>query len=264
MRNFLTFDVEEWYQGLDIAPALWRQFRTRLHVGMTTILELLAQSGTRATFFVLGVVAQGQPALVQQLVAAGHEVATHGWNHTPVYRQTPAEFRADLRASLDALHAAGAPPIRGHRAAYFSLTTATPWAPAILSEAGVEYDSSIFPVHNYRYGVPAAPRFGHFITPTLMEYPLSTLRVAGVNVPFSGGFYARFWPYVLLRAGIRSLNRQGQPAIVYFHPWEFDPAHPILRTEAAWLARRTHYHRLARTRSVLAALLNDFTWGPLR
>ena len=263
MSNLLSFDVEDWFHGLDIAPARWDEFAPRLTVGMEVILDLLARHGTHATFFVLGVVAQENPALVRQIVDAGHEVATHGWDHTPLYCQSPEDFRADLHAALVALRGVTGAPVLGHRAAFFSLTAATLWAPAILAEAGIAYDSSIFPVHNYRYGVPAAPRFPYRLLPSLVEYPISTLRLGGLNVPFSGGFYARFWPYAFLRWGVRMLNRQGQPAIVYFHPWEFDPAHPHLRGEAAWLARRTHYHGLARSRGVLAALLRDFTWGPL-
>ena len=263
MRNILTFDVEDWYQGLDIAPARWGEFTPRLTVGLEFILNLLAQHGTHATFFVLGVAAQENPTLVRQLVSAGHEIATHGWNHTPVYRQTPEQFRTDLCAALAALRGATDASIKGHRAAFFSLTVATPWAPAVLAEEGITYDSSIFPVHNYRYGVPAAPRFPYWLLPSLVEFPISTLQFGGLNVPFSGGFYARFWPYALLRWGIRTLNRQGQPVIVYFHPWEFDPAHPRPRDEPAWPAQRTHYHRLARTRGILAALLRDFTWGPM-
>lgn len=259
MRNILTFDVEDWYHGLDIAPARWSQCAPRLAVGLDIILELLASHATRATFFVLGVVAQRHPDLVQRIVAAGHEIATHGWDHTPVYRQTPAQFCTDLRRSLAVLRNFGC-EVAGHRAAFFSLTAATPWAPAILAAEGITYDSSIFPVHNYRYGVPAAPRFAHRLLPALVEYPVSTVRIGGINVPFSGGFYARFWPYAWVRWGVRTLNRQGQPAVVYFHPWEFDPAHPVLATGVPWLARRTHYHRLTRTQGVLAALLRDFSW----
>lgn len=263
MRNLLTFDVEDWFQGLELAPARWREFAPRLEIGLTVILELLAQHDVRATFFVLGVVAQEQPALVARIAGAGHEIATHGWDHTPIYRQTPARFSADLEHSLAALAAVTGQPVRGHRAPFFSLTAATPWAPELLAAAGIAYDSSVFPVHNHRYGIPGSPRFAHWLAPGLREYPLSTLRVGGLNIPFSGGFYARFWPYALVRAGIRTLNRQGQPAIVYFHPWEFDPDHPVLRGDARWLARRTHYHRLGCTRGVLAALLRDFSWGPL-
>ena len=260
MRNILTFDVEDWYQGLEIAPSRWQDYPSRLETGMDVILEMLSRHATRATFFVLGIVARAHPALVQRVATAGHEIGTHGWDHTPVYRQTPDAYRTDLRASLTELRAASGQPVQGHRAAFFSITRATPWALGILAEEGIIYDSSIFPVHNYRYGVPDAERYPHRVLPQLTEFPISTLRLGGINVPFSGGFYARFWPYALLRWAIRSLNRQGQPVIAYFHPWEFDPAQPHVGGEVPWLARRTHYYRLASTHRVLAALLRDFRW----
>lgn len=219
MRNILTFDLEEWYQGLELPLGEWARWESRLAVGMDFILEQLAGAGVQATFFVLGVVAQEHPALVRRLAEAGHEIGTHGWNHTPLYRQTPSHFRGELRRSIDLLADLSDQPVRGHRAAFFSLTPQTEWAIAQMAEAGIQYDSSLFPVFNYRYGWPGAPRWPHrWPNSDIWEIPLSTLSLGRLNLPFSGGFYARFWPYTMLRWAITRVNRAGQPAVVYFHP----------------------------------------------
>lgn len=259
--NILTFDVEDWYQGFDLPPAQWPAYEDRLHIGLDRILALLAEHEVRATFFLLGCIAAARPALVRRLAEAGHELGTHGWDHTPLYRQTPAQFQRDLNRSLHAIQEAGGTLVRGHRAPFFSVTRQTLWSLQAVAAAGLRYDSSIFPVHNYRYGLPGARRFPHrWPELPLWEFPLSTVAFAAFNIPFSGGFYARFWPYAWQRAAIRHLNRAGQPAILYFHPWEFDPGQPRLRTGAPWLARRTHYHRLHRPPALLRAFLADFTW----
>jgi polysaccharide deacetylase family protein (PEP-CTERM system associated) len=266
MQNILTFDVEDWYHGLDMAPSSWADLEKRLPVGLEFILERLAQHQRSATFFVLGVTAHEHPDTIRRIAADGHEIGTHGWNHTPIYRQKQEQFRAELIRSLEVLDGLSGSPAAGHRAAMFSITARSLWALEILATAGLCYDSSIFPVHNYRYGVPAAQRFPYRLQGTtppadgLWELPISTLRVACVNLPIGGGFYARFWPYGVLRLAIQTLNAQGQPAIIYFHPWEFDPEQPWLRTGPAWLARFTHYYRLASTRETLCRLLNDFQW----
>ncbi len=259
IKNILTFDVEDWFHGFEIPMAKWPHYENRLTVGLNRILELLGE--THATFFVLGKLAEEYPEIVQLL--SHHEIGTHGWSHTPVYRQTPARFRRELCHSIEVLRELSGKAILGHRAAFFSITQASLWALEILEEAGIRYDSSIFPVKNYRYGIPQAHRFPHQIG-ALWEFPPSTLVLGRVNVPFSGGFYARFWPYPLLKHAIQHLNKQGQPAIVYFHPWEFDRHHPRIRHESHWLAKTTHYHGLHRSESVLKALLHDFEWQPMR
>jgi polysaccharide deacetylase family protein (PEP-CTERM system associated) len=261
IENILTFDVEDWYQGLDLPLVRWENCQNRLSIGLECIVETLAKYSTCATFFILGRVAQEQPGWVRRLAVAGHEIGTHGWSHTPIYRQTPAQFRGELRCSLEALQELSGQSVRGHRAAFFSITADSLWALEELTAVGIGYDSSIFPVHNYRYGIPCACRFPHrWPTLPLWEFPLSTLSVARLNVPFSGGFYARLWPYAWLRWAIRRLNHLGQPAIVYFHPWEFDACQPRLKGEIPWLARATHYYRLTRPPGILDALLTDFRW----
>lgn len=261
MRNLLTFDVEDWYQALDIPSVRWASFERRLSVGLEFILDTLAAWRVRATFFVLGMTAREHPDWVRRIAEAGHELGTHGWSHTPIYRQSPEQFRCELRRSLQTLQDLTGQPIGGHRAAMFSITARSVWALAELAAAGLRYDSSIFPIHNYRYGMPQAQRFPHRISACgLWELPISTAQLARLNLPFGGGFYMRFWPYPFVRWAIRSLNRQGQPAVVYFHPWEFDAQQPRLRDDSHWLARATHYHRLASTRAALHTLLADFEW----
>jgi polysaccharide deacetylase family protein (PEP-CTERM system associated) len=261
MHNILTFDVEDWYQGMELPITHWASLEQRLAVGLEFISELLAECKIRATFFVLGVVAHEHPKWVRRLTQAGHEIGTHGWNHTPLYRQTSLQFRAELRCSIELLQDLTGRPVWGHRAAFFSLTPRTVWAIEELATAQVKYDSSLFPVLNYRYGWPGAPRWPHrWLANDIWEFPLSTLSLGKFNVPFSGGCYARFWPYPILRWAIRMINRYGQPAIVYFHPWEFDITQPRLGSPVPWLARATHYYKLDRTSSILRALLFDFEW----
>ncbi len=276
VRNVLTFDVEDWYQGLDIAPARWAAFERRLSVGLEFVLNTLDEFGVRATFFVLGIAAREHPVWVRRIADAGHEIATHGWSHTPIYRQSREAFRRELCCSLDTLQQLTGQRVHGHRAAFFSITAQSQWALAELAQAGLCYDSSIFPVRNYRYGIPAAERFPHRVripTPTLhrftgegtvWELPISTARIAGVNVPFGGGFYLRFWHYAFVRLAIRQLNVAGKAAVIYFHPWEFDAQQPRLARESHWLARATHYHRLDGTRATLRRLLSDFCWTTAR
>jgi polysaccharide deacetylase family protein (PEP-CTERM system associated) len=264
MQNILTFDVEDWYQGLEIPHACWADLENRLSVGLDFILGTLAEYAARATFFVLGQAAVEHSASVRRLVSARHEIGTHGWSHTPAYRQTRAQFREELRRSLDVLQSLSGQPVLGHRAAFFSITARSLWVLEELAGVGMRYDSSIFPVHNYRYGMPRANRFPHKLPELpVWEFPLSTLSFGNINLPFSGGFYARLWPYAWIRWAIRHLNEKGQPAIVYFHPWEFDLQHPRLQTGTRWLARVTHYHGLERAPQILRALLRDFRWTTL-
>jgi polysaccharide deacetylase family protein (PEP-CTERM system associated) len=262
VKNILTFDVEDWYHGLGLSNEFLPAVEKRLPVGLEFILSELAACGLSATFFVLGLAALDYPDWIRRIAAEGHEVGTHGWGHTAIYQQACDDFRAELCRSLETLSHLTGRPVRGHRAAMFSITSNSLWALDEIAAAGLEYDASIFPVHNYRYGIPGAQRFPYRVGPRggLWELPVATARVAGLNVPVGGGFYARFWPYTLLKHAIRSLNAQGQPAVVYFHPWEFDPQQPYLRKGSKWLARTTHYYRLADARATLKRLLADFEW----
>lgn len=270
VTNLLTFDVEDWFHGLGFSPAEWSQFEPRLSVGLEQVLDLLALHGVRATFFVLGSLVEGWRPLLGRIVDEGHELATHSFHHIPLHQMNPSRFAQDLCRSLQTLHTLTAKPITSFRAPFFSLTRQTLWALPILAAAGIQCDSSVVPAHNPRYGIPDAPRFPHRWSLNgrgpmvdMLEYPISTLRMGKLNLPFAGGFYARLLPYRLIRRAVSALNRDGQPAVFYFHPWEFDPGQPRIPGKVSALYRFTHYYQLEGTAGKLQALLQDFRFGPL-
>jgi polysaccharide deacetylase family protein (PEP-CTERM system associated) len=265
MLNALTIDFEDWYQGLEIPQSAWDGYEDRIVGVGRRLLEILAGANVRATFFVLGAVAERHPDLVREIAGAGHEVGTHGYSHTPIYHLTPDAFRAELKHSIQLLEDAAGQPVLGHRAPFFSITRESLWALEILAECGIRYDSSIFPVVNYRYGIADAPRWPYPIGAgdgALTEFPITTWRWLGRNVPVAGGAYFRIYPYALTRWAFRSINREGRPAVFYLHPWEIDPEHPRIP-----LPRRialTHYFNLRRTEARLKRLLNDFRFAPMK
>lgn len=264
MLNALTIDFEDWYQGLEIPMEEWPAFEDRVDRVGPELLDLLAEHDARATFFVLGAVAERYPELVREIARRGHEIATHGWSHTLVYEQSPEGFRAEIRRSIDLLGELSGRPVVGHRAPFFSITSRSLWALDVLSDEGVLYDSSIFPVRNPRYGISDASPWPHEITTasgTLHEFPITTWPVLGQKLPVAGGAYFRIWPYALTRRAFRSLNANGRAAVFYLHPWELDPEHPRIP-----LPRRialTHYYNLGATRSRFARLLNEFRFAPM-
>jgi polysaccharide deacetylase family protein (PEP-CTERM system associated) len=263
--NALTVDLEDWYQGTRVGVEHWPRFEDRIESSTMRLLELFDAADVRATFFVLGYVAEGHPDLVRAIDARGHEIATHGYQHKLFYECTPDELRADIARSIEILEAITARPVIGHRAPFFSVTQASRWALEILAELGLRYDSSIFPIRHWRCGIPDATRSPHPIETahgTLIEFPASTGRVLGMNVPFGGGAYLRTWPYPLTRMGIRSLNERGWPAVVYIHPWELDPARPRIQTDRSIAIAQRLGRASAGPR--LAALLREFEFAPMR
>ena len=268
MLNALTIDVEDYYQVSafeSIVPlADWERYESRVEKNTHRILDLLDAHTTTATFFVLGWVAERHPRLIRTLVARGHEVASHGYAHRRVYTQTPEQFRTETRRSKCLLEDTLGQPIRGYRAASYSITRHSLWALDVLREEGFVYDSSIFPIRHDLYGIPSHPRFCHMIPgqsdAPLVEFPLSTLRLGGTNFPIAGGGYLRLFPYAYTRWGIGYLNRrEGQPAVVYLHPWELDPEQP--RLPAGKLSRFRHYTNLHRMEERFVRLLQDFSFG---
>jgi polysaccharide deacetylase family protein (PEP-CTERM system associated) len=261
VTNILTVDVEEYYHGVEFAAALGPHGLDRLPsrvVAQTErLLDVLDAHGARATFFTLGVVAQRFPRLVRGIVARGHELASHGWDHTPVYRLGPAAFRLDVRRARQALESAAGRAVRGYRAPNYSIRDDTAWAFAILAEEGHTYDSSVHPIGHDRYGFPHAPRFVHAAPGgRLWEVPVGTARAFGTNLPVGGGFF-RLFPTTLLREAIASVNRrERQPLVLYVHPWEFDAAQP--RPPMPWRHRFRHYVGLAGAERKLRALLTAF------
>jgi len=265
VTNALTVDFEDWYQGLEIPLERWGEFEDRLAGATRRLLALLAAARVRATFFVLGWAAERHPDLVREVAAAGHEIGTHGWSHTFVYRLTPARFREELTRSVELLESLAGRPVIGHRAPFFSITRESLWALDVLRECGLRYDSSIYPVLNYRYGIHDAPRWPYAVSNgdrPFTEFPITTWRLAGRNLPVAGGAYFRLYPYALTRTAFRAVNRAGQPAVFYLHPWELDPDHPRIRLPRRIAA--THYARLAGTGPKLIRLLRDFRFAPMR
>jgi polysaccharide deacetylase family protein (PEP-CTERM system associated) len=237
-----SVDLEDWYQGLEIDMDQWGRYPARIETGLEVLLELLDQAGVRATFFVLGWQAERTPHLVPRLAAMGHEIASHGYSHRFVYQQGPEQFRAELRRSKRILEDQARAPVLGYRAPFFSITQDALWALDILAEEGIVYDSSVFPTHNYRYGIPEAVRQPSWIrTPSglrVFEVPLSTVRVPGpasalgVNLPLGGGGYFRLYPYSLTRAlGRRLLQHENHGLVFYVRS-------PGSRTTTGWIPPR--------------------------
>lgn len=264
--NAMTVDVEDYFQVSAFEPhvekAQWETIPCRVEANTRRILELFASREVKATFFTLGWVAQRYPELVKDIVSQGHELASHGWEHTRVYTQTPEQFRQDIDRTRKLLQDISGAPVLGYRAASYSIGTAQAWAWDELAEAGHRYSSSIVPIRHDLYGIPDAPRFS-FLTANdrLLEIPITTVAVAGRNVNCGGGGWFRLFPYAFSRWAMRHVNgRDGEAGIFYFHPWEIDPEQP--RPEGLGLKTRfRHYLNLGRTYSRLEQLLGDFRWG---
>jgi len=265
--NAMTCDLEDYFQVANlegvVARDQWASMPSRLAASADRVLGLFAEAGIRATFFVLGWNAEREPEIVRRVAAAGHEIASHGYAHRLIYEQSPDEFRADVRRAKALLEDLAGQPVLGYRAPTFSITERSRWAIDILAEEGYRYDSSIFPIRHDRYGIPGAPRFLHTVAGAngraLAEFPPTTFRLLGCNLPVAGGGYLRLFPVFLIAAALRRLCRQGHPVIVYFHPWELDPEQP--RMPVHGLNRFRHYVHLGRTAAKLRYLLRrlDFT-----
>jgi len=267
--NAMTVDVEDYFHVSafenTVSRSQWETLDSRVSRNTERLLALFDQASVRATFFVLGWVAERFPGLVRDIAARGHEIGSHGFSHHLVYDQTPEQFREDLRRSRDAIAAAVNAPVYGYRAPSFSITKRSFWALDILIEEGFIYDASIFPIRHDRYGVPSAPRRFHTLQTnagTIWECPGSTVRVGGTNFPVAGGGYFRLLPYAWTQWGIGRLNEvEGRPAIFYIHPWEIDPDQP--RLPGSWLSRFRHYRNLSETEARLERLVSEFAFAPL-
>lgn len=263
--NAMSVDVEEWFQvgafERTIDRADWETLESRVADNTSRVLDLFAAAGVRATFFTLGWVAARQPALIRRIVAGGHELASHGWDHRRVFTMEAAAFRADLARARAALEDAGGVRVTGYRAPSFSIDARTPWAYDVLAEDGYAYSSSVAPVRHDHYGWRDAPRFAwrprH--DAGLIELPVSVARVARQHLATGGGFF-RLLPAGLTDLALRQANAAGQPGVFYFHPWEVDPGQP--RVEGAPLrSRLRHYSRIEAMAPRLSALLARHRWG---
>jgi polysaccharide deacetylase family protein (PEP-CTERM system associated) len=270
LTDGLSVDVEDYFHVEAFADQIrreqWDGFPSRVHNNCERILRLFERHGWRATFFVLGWVAERNPGLVREISQAGHELACHSYAHRPVSSVGPEEFRDDLRRARDLIEDAAGVHIVGYRAPTFSVVRRSVWAMEILAEEGFLYDSSIFPIRHDIYGFPEFPRFLQRIElPSkreIFEVPMSTIRMAGINWPFGGGGYLRLLPMSYTCWAIRRLHRQDkQPFVLYFHPWELDVAQPRLKGQ--WKSELRHYIGLARMEARLKILLRRCQFEPL-
>lgn len=265
VTNILTIDVEDWYMDTDIST--WSLYEDRIVKSTQKILEILDESNTKATFFVVGYVAEHFPELIKDVKDKGHEIATHGYSHTSIRKQTPSEFEEDLLRSIKVLENITKDKIRGHRACEFSIDKKTSWAIDILKKNGLKYDSSVFPVKTHLYGVPDAPLYPYHIASSnikidnpeedFFELPLSVYKLPFVhkNIPIAGGFYLRFFPYWFIKHALKKINKMGHPVIIYVHPWEFDLGQPRIKE-----LNGLHYYNLPYTERKFKSLLKDFAF----
>jgi polysaccharide deacetylase family protein (PEP-CTERM system associated) len=266
--NALTIDVEDYFHVSAfrhfVPYAEWDHMESRVEPNTHKVLELLEEFRLHATFFVLGWVAERYPPLIRAIQAAGHELGCHSYAHRLVYELSPDEFRTDTRRALRAIEDVAGLPVRAYRAPSFSITARSLWALEILLELGFTVDSSIFPARNWLYGIPNAPRQPFRIRingSDLLEFPPATLKIVGRNTPATGGAYLRLLPYRFQELALAGMADRGEPIVLYFHPWELDPAQPRL---AARLGPKSyHYVGLNRTEERLRRLFRAFPFGKL-
>jgi polysaccharide deacetylase family protein (PEP-CTERM system associated) len=265
----LSFDVEEHFQvsafWSEARRQQWDKYESRVENNTKKLVELLAQHDTKATFFVLGWVAERYPGLVKLLVEQGHEVASHGYGHELITDQTPRMFRDDVRRAKGILEDICGKRVYGYRAPSFSITRDTKWAIPVLTEEGYLYDSSIFPVLHDRYGMPNATPTVHLLrggAGFIWEVPPSTANILGTRLPVAGGGYFRLFPYPILRQLLRRIERAGHPLVMYLHPWELDPDQP--KMQGSCLSMFRHYINLRKTEDRLRSLLEDFCFTSIR
>lgn len=273
VANALTVDVEDYFQVSAfehcIDRADWDSMELRVENNVARILDLFDEFGAKGTFFTLGWIAERAPGLVHRIADRGHEIACHGYGHQLVYDIGPDKFREDIRRAKAILEDQSGTPVVGYRAPSYSIVDRSLWALDILIEEGFTFDSSIFPIYHDRYGIPDAPRFPYDIerqAGTIREFPLTTkfFSVFGreMNIPVAGGGYLRLFPVSLIKRALESLNRDGNPIVLYFHPWEIDPGQPRI-PNTGWKSRFRHYVNLDKTESKLRTLLSAMAFAPM-
>ncbi|MGB8543335.1 MAG: XrtA system polysaccharide deacetylase [Candidatus Acidiferrales bacterium] len=270
ITDALSVDVEDYFHveafADHVRPERWASFPSRVHANCERILELFANHGWRATFFVLGWVAEREPELVRRISDAGHELACHSYAHRQAFSLRPEEFRSDLRRARGLIEDAAGVRVVGYRAPTFSILQRSVWALEILAEEGFLYDSSIFPIRHDLYGYPEFPRFLRRLKLTsgreIFEVPMSTIRLGGLNWPVGGGGYLRLLPMLYTSWAIRRIHQlDRQPFILYLHPWELDPAQP--RINGRWKSKLRHYTGLSGMEARLEILLRRGRFEPL-
>jgi polysaccharide deacetylase family protein (PEP-CTERM system associated) len=267
--NALSFDVEEYFQVSNFESVIkredWDNLESRLYIGLNKILDILDEKDVKATFFVLGWVAERHPNLIKHISEREHEISTHGYEHKLIYKQKKAEFEEDLVKSIKTIEGITGNKILGFRAPSFSITKSSLWALEILAKNNIKYDASIFPILHHRYGIENSERFPYHISNNgynIIEYPCSTIRILGRNIPFSGGGYLRLLPYKVIKNFIKWINKEYQPVIIYLHPWELDINLP--RIKAGAMNEFRHYYNLDSTEVKLRHLLDDFCFTTVK
>jgi len=268
ISNYLTIDIEDYYQVSAFEPivglAKWDQYPSRVEKNTRRILQALERHNVKATFFVLGWIGEKNPHLIKEIMEKGHRIGCHSYEHRLVYNLSPKEFKQDTHRAKDILEQITGKRVRGYRAPSYSITRRSLWAFDILENLGFEFSSSVFPVHHDRYGIPDAPRFKYKVPGhDLVEYPISTTRCLGRNIPVSGGGYFRLFPYRLTKMALLRINKQEhQPFVFFIHPWEMDPEQPRMNGASA-VSRFRHYTNLSKTEERFEKLLGDFDFIPI-
>ncbi|GAA4763368.1 DUF3473 domain-containing protein [Stakelama sediminis] len=265
MQNAMSVDIEDWFQVGAFETVIdrngWDGLEHRVEANSDAVLSLFDDAGVKATFFTLGWVAERYPALMRRIADAGHEVASHGWDHARVFTMTPEQFRADIARARKVLEDASGTAVTGYRAPSFSIDKRTPWAHEILAEEGYAYSSSVAPVKHDHYGWPEASRFAFrpVAGAPLIELPVTVAEVAGRKLATGGGFF-RLFPGALTHWAVKQVNGQDRPAIFYFHPWEIDAAQPRV-VHAPLKSRLRHYSRIPAMAGKLRTLMRRHYWG---
>lgn len=267
MINMMSVDVEDWFQVSNLSEVIsyrqWDLLELRVKTNTARVLQLLAKHHTKATFFVLGWLAERLPNLVRDIAGEGHEIACHGYSHRRLTTMTPRELDAELADTLAILRETSGQPVNGFRAPSFSVTRHTLWSYQIMAKHGITYDSSVFPIGFHPdYGIRHAPLTAYRATDAIVELPVGCAQILGCRVPCSGGGYFRIFPYAVTRRLMQRCNSEGRPVVFYVHPWEFDPGQPRLHLPR--LKQIRHYTNLNRTTTRFDRLLSDFDFGSIQ
>lgn len=270
MKNAISIDLEDWFCVHNLSGVIklrdWDNCELRVRESTERLLTLFDEHQTRATFFVLGWVAERLPDLIREVEAQGHEIAVHGYNHLLLTEISPQEFEEDLAKALQAIEDCGVKlrPI-GFRAPSFTVVEKTkPWALPILEKYQFKYDSSVFPFGFHPdYGIPNSPLVPYKITDGLYEFPMSCVEMFGRRFPFGGGGYFRLFPYAYTRYCVKKVNEGGRPTVFYLHPWELDPGQPRIK-DLSLSQKIRHYRNLDQTEKRFAKLLKDFEFTTIR
>ncbi len=267
IRNIMTCDLEDWYHTslVNARQERWDQYQQRIISSTNKVLEILSETGTKITFFVLGYVAEKYPELIAEIHKEGHEIASHSYSHKLVYNLTPQQFDADLKKSISILSSICGEQIFGFRAPSWSVSKELDWFFEILAENNISYDSSLFPFKTFLYGDNKNPRFGHVISVSkkrnICEIPPSVGSIFSKRFPFSGGFYLRVLPYRLIKQFINSYNKNQNPVVMYFHPWELDINQPKINLKKR--DKFIQYYNISTVEKKLKKILREYHFSPV-